>query len=226
MNKLLVESNFNDIQVINEDTTFGKFWYIEGIFMQADVVNRNRRLYPGHIMEAEINNYQKNWIDTKRSAGELNHPNTMEINPERISHITEEIRIDGKNYIGRAKVLNTPTGKTVQGLLEGGVVVGVSSRASGSTRKLSNGVSQVLEDLSLRAIDVVFHPSAPDSYVVGLMEGETWTIPHTTLSTIEEDSEFVQNLRESLDHNRMYANQEAKYKAFQMMLEHFTTKRS
>ena len=217
--QILVESNFSDVQVITESVGEKKNWYIEGVFLQEDIVNRNKRRYPRQIMEQEVNNYIKNWVEQKRAVGELSHPDTIEINLDKITHITESIMRDGSNYIGKAKILNTPCGKIVEGLLEGGVRLGVSSRATGSVRRDNNGINEVQSDFSLRAIDVVFHPSAPDAMVEGLMEGASYI-----WDTTSEDTLFLESLRQDLDKGKGYKSQEKRYEAFVQLMNKISGK--
>lgn len=211
---ILIESNFNDIQILSEQTQKGKEWYIEGVFLQADVVNRNRRIYPGSLMEQEVENYKKNYVDTRRAVGELSHPDCLEINLDKITHITESISKEGSNYIGKAKILGTTCGREVQALLEGGVTLGVSSRAGGSTKLNSAGINEVQKDFSLRAIDIVFHPSAPDALVRGILEGAEFI--HEAAPEAEE---FVEQLRNELNTNKSYLLAEKRMESFQKFMK-------
>ena len=208
---VLTESNFSDVEVLKEGEE-NKAWYIRGTFLQADVVNRNRRIYPGSVMEKEISQYQENYVRPGRAVGELSHPKTTEINLDKISHLIENIEREGTNYIGRAKVLDTPTGQTVQGLLEGGVKLGVSSRAGGSVKRNSQGINEVQDDFKLSAVDIVWQPSAPGAFVDGLMEG-VW-------DTITEDEQFVENMKEEIKESKKRDLMEAKFNAFVKWLEH------
>lgn len=131
MSMNLIEHVFEDTQVITESRDDQKFWYIEGIFAQANKINRNRRVYPKEVLKESMDEYIKNYVAGSRAIGELSHPQNSGVNPDRASHLILSLKEDGDNYIGRARVLNTPCGKIVQGLLEGGVKIGVSTRADG-----------------------------------------------------------------------------------------------
>ena len=205
---ILVESLF-DVNILSEAVNNGKDWYIEGIFMQSDVVNRNRRLYPDAIMEREVESYKQNYVATKRAVGELSHPDNIEINLDKITHLTESISKEGKNYIGRAKILNTTAGKEVKALLEGGVQLGVSSRALGSVKLNEMGINEVQKDFSLRAIDIVFHPSAPDALVRGLLEGASFV--HEAAPDAEE---LIEQLKAELNNKKAYQLAEKRLEAF------------
>jgi hypothetical protein len=173
--KLLVELNdILDVQVLTEGTGASKQYFIEGIFLQADIKNRNGRIYPGEILRAETARYIKEYIDTNRALGELGHPTNPSINLDRVSHMIVNLREDGSNIIGRAKIMDTPFGKIVKNLMDEGVKLGVSSRGLGSLRE-KNGAKVVCEDFRLiTAADIVADPSAPDAFVSNLMENKEW----------------------------------------------------
>ncbi len=164
---LLVESH-----TISESTKQNQNWFIEGIFAQADIVNGNRRIYPQKILDREINRFDENAVKRRTAVGELSHPESPSINPDRAAILIEKIEKNGSDYIGKAKVLDTPCGKIVQAMLEGGVVVGVSTRGSGSVRKNKEGISEVLDDFQLFTIDVVMNPSAPKAFMNAIFESE------------------------------------------------------
>lgn len=159
--------------VLQEEQDGKKKYFIEGVFAQADTPNRNKRTYPLKIMEREVQNYQQ-MITQKRSIGELNHPNVPTVNPERASHLITELRFDGNNVVGKAKILSTPVGKIVESLLSDGVQLGVSTRGLGSLKPLSTGINEVQSDFKLNTIDIVSDPSAPDAFVNGVMENANW----------------------------------------------------
>lgn len=173
--KLIVEQ-VEDIKVITEAKENGKKnMYIEGIFLQADLKNRNGRVYPVSVLEKEVNRYTTENIDKKRAYGELGHPQGPSINLDRVSHMIESIRKDGTNFIGRAKVLETPMGNIVRNLIDEGANLGVSSRGMGSIKESKNGIMEVQSDFYLAtAADIVADPSAPDAFVQGIMEGVEW----------------------------------------------------
>lgn len=160
------------LEIASEKSTSDKHWYISGIFAQADVPNRNNRIYPLRVLEREVKLFEQNYIVTQRAVGELSHPDSMEINPDRAAILIESLKQDGSNFIGKAKVLPTPCGRIVEGLLEGNVKVGVSTRGCGSLKKEKNGVSEVDDDYRLFTIDVVLNPSAPDALVDSIFENE------------------------------------------------------
>lgn len=164
-----------EVHYIEEAAENGKkSLYIEGIFLQGAVKNRNGRIYPAGILENEVARYTKESINTNRAYGELGHPNGPSINLDRVSHMIKELRKDGNNYIGKAKVMETPMGDIVRNLINEGAGLGVSSRGMG-TLKPSAGIMEVQQDFRLAtAADVVADPSAPDAFVQGIMEGVEW----------------------------------------------------
>jgi len=147
--------------------------FIEGVFMQAEQKNRNGRVYPKKIMESAVEKYVNEQVKSGRAVGELNHPDGPTINLDKVSHRITALEWDGNNVIGKAQILNTPMGQIVQGLLEGGVRVGVSSRGMG-TLEQRGGVNYVKDDFMLNTVDIVQDPSAPDAFVNGIMEGVEW----------------------------------------------------
>ena len=152
----------------------GKNYKIRGIFMQADVKNRNGRVYPLDILEKEVTKYNKNFIKENRAFGELGHPEGPTVNLERVSHMITELHPDGKNFIGEAKIMDTPMGKIVKNLMDEGAKLGVSSRGMGSLDS-KNGANYVRDDFYLAtAADIVADPSAPNAFVEGIMEGKEW----------------------------------------------------
>ena len=153
----------------------GKNYFIEGIFMQANKKNRNGRIYPTEILQKEARRYTTEFIKKKRAFGELGHPDGPTVNLERVSHMIEELEEVGQNFMGRAKVLDTPYGKIVKNLIDEGAQLGVSSRGMGSLKPGRNGISEVQGDFYLAtAADIVADPSAPDAFVHGIMEGKEW----------------------------------------------------
>ena len=172
--KLISEYHDSNLQVITEAKKNGKKEYvIEGVFMQADKKNRNGRIYERSILEGAVNRYVKEQVSTGRAVGELNHPEGPGINLDKVSHKITELRFEGSDVIGKASILQTPMGKIVEGLLEGGVKLGVSSRGMGSLEQ-KNGVMQVKKDFILATVDIVQDPSAPEAFVNGIMEGVDW----------------------------------------------------
>ena len=152
----------------------GKNYKIRGIFMQADVKNRNGRVYPMEVLEKEVTKYNKNFIKENRAFGELGHPEGPTVNLERVSHMITKLHPDGKNFIGEAKIMDTPMGKIVKNLMDEGAKLGVSSRGMGSLDS-KNGANYVRDDFYLAtAADIVADPSAPNAFVEGIMEGKEW----------------------------------------------------
>lgn len=156
-----------------EDGT--KSYFIEGIIMQGDIKNRNGRVYPKEVLMKEMARYNKNYVEAKRAYGELGHPAGPTINLDRVSHMFTELKEDGSNVVGRAKVMDTPMGKIVKNLIDEGANLGISSRGMGSVKQNKNGIMEVQNDFMLAtAGDIVADPSAPDAFVQGIMEGVDW----------------------------------------------------
>jgi hypothetical protein len=153
----------------------GKNFYIEGIFAQSDTPNRNKRSYGKNIMEREVTKYQE-LIGQKRSLGELGHPENPSINLHQVSHLITSLRMEGKDVIGRAKILETPMGIIARNLIENEVCLGVSTRGLGSLKMNSNGINEVQDDFHLATVDIVADPSAPDAFVQGIMESAEWIL--------------------------------------------------
>ena len=196
-----------DVEFITEaKENGGKNYKIRGIFMQADVKNRNGRVYPLDILEKEVTKYNKNFIKENRAFGELGHPEGPTVNLERVSHMITELHPDGKNFIGEAKIMDTPMGKIVKNLMDEGAKLGVSSRGMGSLDS-KNGANYVRDDFYLAtAADIVADPSAPNAFVEGIMEGKEWVWNNGALVEAH-----VANLRKKFDvkQRQKQANMEA-----------------
>ena len=164
-----------EVEYITEAADSGKKNYkIKGVFLQADIKNRNGRIYPMEVLEKEVAKYNRNFIREKRAFGELGHPDGPTVNLERVSHITTSLVPDGKNFLGEAKIMDTPMGKIVQNLMDEGCKLGVSSRGMGSLQQ-KGGTNYVKDDFYLAtAADIVADPSAPNAFVEGVMEGKEW----------------------------------------------------
>lgn len=177
--KLITELN-EELEYLSEANESGeKDYYIKGIFMQGDMKNRNGRMYPAQTLAKEVNRYNEEYIKKNRAYGELGHPQGPTINLDRVSHMIKELYQDGSNFIGKAKIMDTPMGKIVKSLMNEGAGLGVSSRGMGSLKPV-NGVQQVQPDFYLAtAADIVADPSAPDAYVEGIMEGKEWVFDET-----------------------------------------------
>ena len=176
------ESTLQDVEYITEQNEDGnKNYKIKGIFMQADVKNRNGRVYPMEVLEREVAKYNKKFVNEKRAFGELGHPEGPTVNLERVSHMITSLKPDGKNFIGEAKIMSTPMGKIVKNLMDEGAKLGVSSRGMGSLMQ-KNGANYVRDDFYLAtAADIVADPSAPNAFVEGIMEGKEWVWNHGSL---------------------------------------------
>jgi len=167
---LLTEQLFDtSIETINEGSE--KNLYVNGVFLQADVKNRNGRIYPSTVMDPAVNKFIAEYVNTRRAVGEAEHPASSSIGIDRVSHLITEVSKDGTNYVGKAKILNTPMGNLIKGLLEGGVQMGVSSRGTGATKRRADGISEVTS-FNLYTVDMVYAPSAPDAFVTTLVESE------------------------------------------------------
>ena len=173
--KLITELN-ESIKYVTETKESGKkTMYIEGVFLQSEIKNRNGRVYPKHVLEREVNRYNEQFVSKGRAFGELGHPDGPQINLDRISHIIESLKQDGTNFIGRAKITDTPMGNIARGIIESGGQLGVSTRGMGSLKLNKEGVNEVQDDFHLAtAADIVADPSAPDAFVNGIMEGVEW----------------------------------------------------
>jgi len=205
----LITELVEDVQLISEaKESGGKEYYIEGIFLQADIKNRNGRMYPVQVLEKEVNRYVSEVVKNNRAFGELGHPSGPSINLDRVSHIITELKRDGKNFRGKAKLTETPMGKIARGIMESGGQLGVSSRAMGSLKE-ERGVMVVQNDLRLStAADIVADPSAPDAFVNGIMEGVEWLydpIKNTWLEQkLHDTKKMIHNMSKSqLEEQRM-----------------------
>jgi hypothetical protein len=213
--KLIREVLENPVNLVTESKLGkAKTHFIEGVFLQSELKNRNGRMYPESIMDKEVGRYIKEYVEKNRAYGELGHPENPQINLDRVSHLITSLRKEGTNYIGKAKILETPMGKIAIGLLEGGANLGVSSRALGSLQTNNEGVQIVQDDFMLStAADIVADPSAPDAYVRGIMESKEWVFVDGKFveQHIEEAQRFI---RKTSSRNL----EEAKILAFQNFL--------
>ena len=199
----------DEVQYITEAKDGGgKNYKIKGIFLQADIKNRNGRVYPMEILEKEVSRYNKKFINENRAYGELGHPEGPTVNLERVSHMVTELYPDGKNFIGEAKIMETPMGKIVKNIMDEGGKLGVSSRGMGSLNQ-KNGVNYVRDDFYLAtAADIVADPSAPNAFVEGIMEGKEWVWNNGALV----EAELVE-LRRKFDVKKRQRN--AKFEALE-----------
>ena len=170
----LITEHTNEVEYIVEGKN--KQQYIKGIFMQSDIQNQNGRVYPYSVLKKQVKQFNEKFVKQDRALGELGHPSGPSVNLDRVSHIITELHEDGKNFIGKAKIIDTPNGKIVKNLLESGVRLGVSSRGLGSIKTNKSGVNEVQDDFVLSTVDIVSDPSAPDAFVNGIMEGKEFSL--------------------------------------------------
>ena len=171
----LITEEIEQVEVIVENRNGKKNLFIEGVFLQGEIKNRNGRMYPMQTLAREVGRYNENFVEKGRALGELGHPDGPTVNLDRVSHKIVSLKEEGNNFIGKAKILSTPMGKIASNLLGEGVKLGVSSRGVGSLNKTNEGYSVVGEDFTLAtAADIVADPSAPDAFVDGIMEGKDW----------------------------------------------------
>ena len=171
----LIREEIEQVEIIVEQRNGKKHLYIEGVFLQGNIANRNRRMYSCNVLEREVSRYNENFIKKGRALGELGHPDGPTINLDSVSHKIVSLQREGNNFIGKAKILSTPMGKIAEALLNDGVKLGVSSRGVGTLTPTKEGYNMVNDDFSLAtAADIVADPSAPDAFVNGIMEGKEW----------------------------------------------------
>lgn len=182
----LIKEHTEEVKLIVEakDSKGSKDYFIEGVFLQSNLKNRNGRMYPKEILSKEVKRYNEQYITKNRAYGELGHPDSPTINLDRVSHMIKSLKLEGDNFVGRAKILDTPYGKIVKSLIDEGAQLGVSSRGMGSLVQ-KNGMNLVQDDFMLAtAADIVADPSAPDAFVEGVMEGAEWVYNASTNSWI------------------------------------------
>jgi hypothetical protein len=170
----LITETIEDVKLLTEEKNGKKLLYIEGVFLQSELKNRNGRMYPFSVLEREVKRYNEEYVQSKRALGELGHPDGPTINLDRVSHRIISLKAEGNNFIGKAQILDTPMGNIAKNLLGEGVRLGVSSRGMGSIQR-SEDCNVVADDFMLTtAADIVADPSAPDAFVNGIMEGKEW----------------------------------------------------
>lgn len=170
-----------------KDGTGPKQYYLEGIYVQGDLANRNNRYYPINVLLPEVKRYSEELIDKKRSLGELGHPDSGSINLDRVSHMITSLRQEGKNFIGRAKLMDTPCGKIAKNFVDEGVQLGVSTRGFGSLQEGQDGINIVGPDFHLATVDIVADPSGPNCFVQGIMENKEWMLKEGVLVEMQAD---------------------------------------
>ena len=210
----LIAEEIEAVKFLTEEKDGKKSHFIEGIFLQSEITNKNGRMYPFKTLQREVAKYDERQIQKGRALGELGHPDGPSINLDRVSHKIESLREDGKNFIGRAKILDTPMGKIASSLLGEGVSLGVSSRGMGSLRKENN--SNVVQDdfMLSTAADIVADPSAPDAFVNGIMEGKEWVWNNGILK-----ESAVAEIKTEIDQATLINLQERKLSAFEKFLK-------
>ena len=208
--KLIKEHTETVNYLIEEDKeTVQKNYNLEGVFLQADIKNRNGRIYPVDVLDKEVKRYVKENVKKNRAYGELGHPDSPTINLDRVSHMIKELKLEGKNFVGKAKIMDTPYGKIVKSLIDEGASLGVSSRGMGSLKTTKDGSSEVQKDFMLAtAADIVADPSAPDAFVRGVMEGKEWMFVDGKF--VEQDIDAVKSsitkaTRSQLEEAKLFA---------------------
>ena len=210
----LIAEEITQVDFLCEEKEGKKNYFIEGIFLQAELQNRNNRMYKLPTLQREVAKYDENYIQKGRALGELGHPDGPSINLDRVSHKIMSLKEDGNNFIGKAKLLDTPMGKVAKSLLDEGVKLGVSSRGMGSIRKEEN-CNVVMDDFMLAtAADIVADPSAPDAFVDGIMEGKEWVWDNGVLK-----ESTVAQIKTEIDHATLINLQERKVSAFESFLK-------
>jgi hypothetical protein len=209
----LISEEVQSAEYLIEEKNGKKEYKIRGVFLQSEIKNRNGRVYPTEILVREVNRYTKEFINKNRAFGELGHPDGPTVNLERVCHMVKSLKQDGKDFIGEAKIMDTPYGKIVKGLIDEGAQLGVSSRGMGSliTR---NGVNYVNDDFYLAtAADIVADPSAPDAFVQGIMESKEWVWNNGVLHQVD-----LENWKKQVQEARRPILEQAKLKVFQSFL--------
>ena len=210
----LITEQIEEVKFLTEDNNGKKNHYIQGVFLQGEIKNRNGRVYPIDILEREVGRYTTENISKNRALGELGHPEGPTVNLDRASHKIESLVREGNNYIGKAKLLDTPMGQIAKSLLDEGVSLGVSSRGVGSLREMG-GANYVRDDYQLAtAADIVADPSAPDAFVEGIMEGKEWVWDNGLLKEQE-----ISSIKKGIDAATLYNLQERKVSAFEQFFK-------
>ena len=211
----LITETIEEVQILTEEKNGKKLLYIEGVFLQSELKNRNGRMYPFEVLNREVERYNEEYVKSKRALGELGHPDGPTINLDRVSHRITSLRAEGNNFIGKAQILDTPMGNIAKNLLGEGVQLGVSSRGMGSIQKKED-CNVVADDFMLTtAADIVADPSAPDAFVNGIMEGKEWVWDNGLLKEKE-----VAKYQRYIESASRYQLEERTLKAF----EHFLGK--
>jgi len=209
----LITENIEDIQILTEEKDGKQHLYIEGVFLQSEIKNRNGRIYPFSVLEKEVGRYNEEYVSKGRALGELGHPDGPTVNLDRVSHRITSLKAEGTNFMGKARILDTPMGNIAKSLLGEGVKLGVSSRGMGSIDR-QESASYVMDDFMLAtAADIVADPSAPDAFVDGIMEGKEWVWDNGILK-----EQQVAAIKAEIDNSSRLALEEATLKAFERFL--------
>jgi len=211
---LLIKEIVEEVQYITEaaEDGKGKNYFIEGIIMQGDIKNRNGRVYPSSVLAKEMKRYNETYVMKNRAYGELGHPAGPTINLDRVSHMFTELRQEGSNIVGRAKIMETPMGKIVKNLIDEGCLVGISSRGMGSIKQNKDGIMEVQSDFMLAtAGDIVADPSAPDAFVKGVMEGVEWV--YDVASSSWAAAQAFDQIEEEIKQSAKVSTRELEFKA-------------
>ena len=219
----LIREEIETVEYISEAKESGdKEHYIHGIFLQANKKNKNGRVYPVHILDKEVNRYMNDVVGKNRAYGELGHPQGPQINLDRVSHMITSLTRDGDNFIGKAKLTDTPMGKIAGGLLKSGANLGVSSRGMGTIKPNRQGIMEVQDDFHLAtAADIVADPSAPDAFVKGIMENVDWIYDPVRNTWMEERAD---NLKKTIKRMSMSQIEEQKFSLFEDYLAKLVSK--
>jgi hypothetical protein len=210
----LITEQIDAVEFLVEESGSKKTHFIEGVFLQADIKNRNNRVYSMDVLEKEVGRYSESYISKDRALGELGHPEGPTVNLDRVSHKIISLQREGHNFIGKAKILDTPMGRIAKNLIDEGVKLGVSSRGIGSITE-KNGASYVRDDFMLAtAADIVADPSAPDAFVEGIMEGKEWVWNNGILQ-----ERHIAQMKKTLDQATLINIQERKVSAFEVFLK-------
>ena len=210
----LIAEEILQVEFLSEEKNGKKSHFIEGVFLQSEIKNKNGRVYPQGVLAREVAKYDENHIQKGRALGELGHPEGPSINLDRVSHKIESLKESGNNFIGRAKILDTPMGNIAKNLIDEGVRLGVSSRGMGSLKE-KDGVNFVADDFMLAtAADIVADPSAPDAFVDGIMEGKEWVWDNGILK-----ESAVSQIKQEIDQATLINLQERKVSAFSKFLK-------
>ncbi len=209
----LITENIEDINILVEEKDGEKHLYIEGVFLQSEIKNRNGRIYPLDVLTKEVERYSEEYVKAGRALGELGHPDGPTVNLDRVSHKITSLKAEGNNFMGKARILDTPMGKIAKSLLGEGVKLGVSSRGMGSLKE-ENGVKYVSDDFMLAtAADIVADPSAPDAFVNGIMEGKGWVWEGGLLRERQ-----IQEMKKEIDNSSKVELEEKMLSAFDQFL--------